>query len=119
MILYTLISLFISKFFLSNFVFTNEVDNLIYPSSDLVTRCRINFCFYHKDNVFQTSFDNETFHVYLVCKAKEPEFHICGTDGEPERLLALIREKRERGETVTLPLTFEGKYVGIAKVLKT
>lgn len=35
--------------------------------------------------------------------------HICGIDGEPERLLALIREKQDHGEAVTFPLTFEGK----------
>lgn len=118
MILYTLISFFITKFFLSNFVLTTQVDNLIYPSVDLVTRCRINFCYYHKSNVFQITFEHEAFHIYLVRKGKPSEFHICGIDGEPERLLSLIHEKQKHGEAVTLPLTFEGKYVGTAEVLR-
>lgn len=118
MVLYTLAGLFVTRFFLSNFVPTTETDTLIFPSPDLVTRCRINPCYFHRSNVFQTTFKSETFYVYLVKKGKDPEFRLCGTNGGRERLLALIREKRARGEAVTLPLTFEGKAAGSAEVLE-
>ncbi|MDE7363010.1 MAG: hypothetical protein K2N38_13875 [Oscillospiraceae bacterium] len=71
----------------------------------------------HKSNIYETELDGERFYLYLTEKSKfDLKLQVCGTDGEPEHLLALIREKRERGETVTLPLTFEGKSVGMAEV---
>ncbi len=118
-ILYTLICFFITKFFLSNFVPTSETDNLVYPLPDLVMDCHIKLRYFHESNVFQTVCEYEIFHIYLIKKGKKSKFHICGIDGEPELLLALIRQKQERGEKVTLPLTFEGKFVGNAEVLET
>lgn len=108
---------FTVKYF-SNFVPTDEYDSLIYPETHFTLSVVKKSGYLREGNVFQSELDGMGFYVYLVRKTENPEFHICGTAGEPERLLALIREKRERGETVTLPLTFEGKFVGNAEVLE-
>lgn len=104
---------------ISNFVPTDEYDSLIYPKVNLIVRINKPSAYLLEGNVFRTELNGEQFHIYFVCKNPQKQFHICGIDGEPERLLALIREKQERGETVTLPLTFEGKFVGNAEVLET
>ena len=108
------------KLFMSNFVATDLRDNMIIPKAELnISRKGLKRIFLHRSNVYETELDGEMFCLYLTEKGKyDLKLHICGIEGEPERLLALIREKQERGEKVTLPLTFEGKYVGTAEVLR-
>jgi len=117
-ILAALLSCVFVKLFMSNFVVTDQRDNMITPKAHFnVEREGLKSVFLHRSNVYETELDGERFYLYLTEKGKnDVKLHICGIDGEPERLLALIREKRERGETVTLPLTFEGKPVGTAAV---
>lgn len=110
------VELFITAKYMSNFVPTDEFDSLMYPEPHLSLSIAKKSNYLREGNVFMSELDGKIFYIYLVHKTPIPEFHICGIDGEPERLLALIREKQERGETVTLPLTFEGKYVGAAEV---
>ena len=106
------------KLFMSNFVVTDLRDNMIIPKSELnISRNGLKRIFLHRSNVYETELDGERFYLYLTEKGKtDLKLHVCGIDGEPEHLLALIREKQERGETATLPLTFEGKPVGTAEV---
>lgn len=114
----TILSLIIIKYYESNFVSTDEFDNLVYPERHLTLSIAKKSNYLREGNVFMSELDGKDFHIYLVNKAKS-EFHICGIDGEPECLLTLIREKQERGEKVILPLTFEGKFVGNAEVSET
>lgn len=114
----TILSLIIIKYYESNFVSTDEFDNLVYPERHLTLSIAKKSNYLREGNVFMSELDGKDFHIYLVNKAKS-EFHICGIDGEPECLLALICEKQERGEKVILPLTFEGKFVGNAEVSET
>ena len=109
------------KNFFSNFVVTDLRDNLITPKAEFsVSREGLKRIFLHRSNIYETELDGGKFYLYLTEKGEHGlKLHICGIEGEPERLLALIREKQSRGETVTLPLTFEGKRVGTAEVLKT
>lgn len=94
---------------------------MIIPQSELnLSRKGLKSIFLHRSNVYEIELDGERFCLYLVEKGKANlKLHICGIEGEQERLLALIREKQERGKKVTLPLTFEGKFVGNAEVLET
>ena len=117
-VLATLLSCVFVKLFMSNFVVTDQRDNMIIPKTELsISRSDLKRIFLHRSNIYETELDGERFYLYLTEKGKtDLKLHICGTDGEPERLLALIREKKENGETVTLPLTFEGKPVGTAEV---
>lgn len=105
----------------SNFVITDLRDNMIIPKAQLnVVRKGLKSIFLHQSNIFETEFDGERFCLYLTKKGKiDLKLHICGVEGEQKRLLSLIREKQERGEKVSLPLTFEGKFVGNAEVLET
>lgn len=113
-----LVSCLFVKLFMSNFVVTDLRDNMIIPKSELnISRNGLKRIFLHRSNIYETELDGERFYLYLTEKGKtDLKLHICGTDGEPERLLTLIREKRESSKTVTLPLTFEGKSVGTAEV---
>lgn len=106
---------------ISNFVPTDEYDTLVrLPENLKVSGGSLEKKYLHSYNVFETELDGERFFLYLTEKGKrEHKLHICGMEGEPERLLSLIREKQSRGEKVTLPLTFEGKAAGSAEVLET
>lgn len=119
--LFSLFSYVFIKNFFSNFVVTDLRDNLITPKAEFrVSREGLKRIFLHRSNVYETGLNGEKFFLYLTEKGKhDMKLHICGIEGEPERLLALIREKQSRGETVTLPLAFEGNQVGTAEVLKT
>ena len=119
--LFSLFSYVFIKNFFSNFVVTDLRDNLITPKAELlISRKGLKRVFLHRSNIYETELNGEKFYLYLTEKGKRDlNLHICGIEGEPERLLSLIREKQSRGEAVTLPLTFEGKQVGTAEVLKT
>lgn len=120
-VLVTLLSCVLVKLFMSNFVVTDNRDNMIIPNMQLkVARKGLKSIFLHRSNIFEIEFDREKFCLYLVEKGKvDLKLHICGIEGEQERMLALIREKQERGEKVVIPLMFEGKFVGNAEVLET
>ena len=109
----------ISKRF-SNIVPTDMNDDYIVPSSDIgIDKKSIKKGYSHRSNIFETELEGETFRLYLTEKGKHDlKLHICGIEGEREALLSLIREKQSRGETVTLPLTFEDKPAGKAEVLE-
>ena len=119
--LFSLLSYVYIKNFFSNFVVTDLRDNLMTPKAEFrVSREGLKRIFLHRSNVYETELNGGKFYLYLTEKGKHGlKLHICGIDGEPEHLLAFICEKQSRGETVTLPLTFEGKHVGTAEVLKT
>ena len=119
--LFSLFSYVFIKNFFSNFIVTDLRDNLMIPKAEFrVSREGLKRIFLHRSNVYETELDGEKFYLYLTEKGKNDlKMHICGIEGEQEALLSIIREKQSRGETVTLPLTFEGKLVGAAEVLKT
>lgn len=107
--------------FLSNLVVTDLRDKLITPKVELsVSLNSLKRIYLHRSNIYEIELDGDRFCLYLVEKGKANlKLHICGIDGEPELLLALIRQKQERGEKIVLPLMFEGKFVGNAEVLET
>ena len=108
------------KSFFSNFVVTDLRDNLITPKAELtISHKGLKRVFLHRSNIYETELDGEKFYLYLAEKGKRDlKLHVCGIEGEQEALLSIFREKQSRDETVTLPLTFEGKRVGTAEVLK-
>ncbi len=114
-----MLSLIIIKNYESNFVPTDEFDNLIYPEAHLSLSIAKKSNYLRESNIFMSELDGKRFYIYLIHKTQSLIFHICGMEGESERLLTLIHEKQERGEKVILPLTFEGKFVGNAEVLET
>lgn len=118
--LFVVVYYFGVKSYISNFVPTDEYDALIFlPNSLMISNRLLKKKFLHKSNIYETELNGERFCLYLTEKSKDDlKLHICGIDGEQERLLALIREKQNRGEKVTLPLTFEGKFVGNAEVIE-
>lgn len=118
-LLETSLDLLITVRMFSNFVPTDEFDNLIYPHTNIVLSNDIKSVYLREGNVFQSKMDGEDFYIYLIHKNTFLAFSVCGIEGEQERLLTLIHEKQERGEKVSLPLTFEGKFVGNAEVLET
>ncbi len=101
----------------NNFVPVNEYDDLILFKTDLVLSRISHSPFLCEGNILKTELCGESFYIYVVDKKQNIRSHICGMNGEPERLLALIREKREHGEKVILQLTFEGKFAGNTEVL--
>lgn len=103
---------------ISNFVPTDEYDTLVkLPENLKITGGSLTKKYLHPHNVYETELDGERFFLYLTEKGESDcKLHICGLEGEPERLLALIRKQQSRGETVTLTLTFEEKAVGNAEV---
>ena len=107
--------------FLSNFVVTDLRDKLITPKVELnISLNSLKRIYLHRSNIYEIELDGDRFCLYLTEKGKAAlKLHICGIDGEQERLLALICEKQKCGETVTLPLTLEGKFVGNAEVIET
>lgn len=109
------------KLFMSNFVVTDLRDNMIIPQTELnISRQGLKRIFLHRSNIYETELDGERYCLYLTEKGKtDLKMHICGIEGEQGRMIILIREKQKRGETVTLSLTFEGKFVGNAEVLET
>ncbi len=120
-ILAVVFSCVFAKMFMSNFVVTDQSDALITPEAELnISRKELKRIFLHRSNIYETELDGEGYRLYLTEKRKtDLKLHICGIDGEQKRMLALIREKQKRGETVILPLKFEGKLVGNAEVLET
>ena len=106
--------------FKSNFVPTDQLDNLIILNTHIVTTsCHIEKNYICESNVFRAEVGNANYCLYLVNKDDNLSFHICGIDGEPKRLLQLIERKQKCGEKVILPLSFEGKFVGNAEVIET
>lgn len=108
------------KLYISNFVPTDEYDVFVnLPENLRISSNLLKKIFLHKNNVYETELDGERYCLYLTKKGKSDlKLHICGMENEQEHMLTLIREKHERGEKVTLPLTFEGKFVGNAEVLE-
>lgn len=104
----------------SNFVITDKWDNLFLPYIEIIISFgSLDKKFLHESNIFSAKLEGEDYKLYLVKKASTHcKFHICGIEGEQERMIRLIRVIQKRGEEVTLSLTFEGKLVGDAKVLE-
>lgn len=118
--LFSLLSYLHIKLFMSNFVITDLRDNMIIPQTELsISRQGLKCIRLHTSNIYETELDGERYCLYLAEKGKtDLKMHICGIEGEQEQFLSLIREKQKRGETVTLPLTFEGKFAGSAEVIE-
>ena len=116
---FSILYYFYIKLNISNFVPTDEFDNLIYPQTNIVLSNDIKSVFLHEGNVFLSKIDGEDFYIYLIHKKPFLAFSVCGIEGRQERLLTLIREKQTRGESVFLTLYFEGKLVGNAEILET
>ncbi len=98
-----------AKLFLSNFVPTNEVDNLVYPPTDIKLAV-IRSPYLREGNVLTAKFADEEVHIYFVHKNDICEFSICCDDSEREQLKQRLSERAE------IELTFEGKRVGTAKI---
>lgn len=108
------------KLFTSNFVPTSYSDAMVIQSSELsLSRRGLKRVFLHRSNVYKTAVDSEEFYVYLTEKDKGSiKLHICGIDGERERLTSLLKEKISAEGKAVIPLEFEGKSVGSAEVLE-
>lgn len=107
------------RLFMSNFVPTNEVDNLVRLTPEIKAAGKqCNPLFMRRGNVFCTELDGMKFSLLLTEKSKKDYgLHICGKNGEPERLTSLIREKLSAGERAVLPLNFEGRLAGNADII--
>lgn len=109
-----------SKHFLSNIVNTDLYDDLIPVVPHItINTANIRKEYLHSGNIFTFAYEESKFTLYLCKRGRHIiQCHICGINGEQEQFLALIRQKQELGETVTLPLTFEDRFVGKAEVIK-
>ena len=124
MLLISLVYYIIIKRYYSNFVVRDSWDRLVMPFGHLMLQISTTQKYFKKfvfseSNILSTDVSGVAFHLYAI----DDEFpivraHICGIEGEPRRLLTLIREKQVQGKEVTLSLIFEGKHVGDAKVLE-
>lgn len=115
--IYSLISYITIKKYASNFVRTDAEDGLISPFIEVkASYGSLQKKYLRESNVFSAECGSETFYLYLVKKNEVLHFHICGVDGEPERMISLLRGKMDGGEKAVLPLTFEGKAAGSAEV---
>lgn len=120
-LVYFVILIFLTKHFekyRSNFAPVDEFDALVPFSVNIITNNNLDKMYYYESNIFSVEVDKMNFHLYLVHKRANPEFHICGINGEPELLFSLLREKMNNGEKIVLPMMFEGKIVGNAEVLE-
>ncbi|MBD5130391.1 MAG: hypothetical protein HDT43_10815 [Ruminococcaceae bacterium] len=111
-IIFSFFGLAYAKLFLSNFVPTNEVDNLIHPPTDIKLSTSLRSPYLREGNVLAAKLADGEVHIYLVHKNGNYEFSICCEDGEREQLKNRISEYTE------LELTFEGKPVGKAEVVQ-
>ncbi len=109
---FSFVGLAYARIFLSNFVPTNEVDNLIYPPTDVRLSAAFRSPYLREGNVFSVRLGGDDIHLYLVRKNGCCEFSICCADNERERL------KQRLSECSELELTFEGKCVGTAEILE-
>lgn len=101
---------FITVWIMSNFVPTDEYDNLIYPLTDIKLSPSLRSPYLREGNVLTAKLDDGEVHIYLVRKNDSYEFSICCEDGEREQF------KQRLSECAELELTFEGKRVGTAKI---
>lgn len=102
---------FITVWIMSNFVPTDEYDNLIYPPTDIKLNAALRSPYLREGNVLTAKLANEEIHIYLVRKNDSYEFSICCENGEREQF------KQRLSECAELELTFEGKRVGTAKII--
>ena len=103
----------------SNFVPTDQFDNLIIPKIHIITAsCYLEKNLICESNIYKVKVGGSNYYIYLVNKDDKLSFHICGIDGEPEHLLEFIDKKQKSGEKAILPLSFEGKFVGNAEVIE-
>ncbi len=99
--------------FTSNFVPTDEFDNLIIPTIQMVTtRSQVNERYIHKSNVYKVNVGGNDFFLYLVDENENLFFHICGIDGEPQFLFSLLSQDINIGNSIIIPILFEDKYIG-------
>lgn len=118
-ILYSLFGYVYVKLFTSNFVPTNEVDNLIEPCINIkALKKGCNFLFMHKSNVFETKIDNNIFHIYLVNNDKCFDFHICEKNSDYKSIIMLLSNKMNNNEKILIPLSFEGIHIGNAEIVE-
>ena len=102
--------IFLTAWIMSNFVPTDEYDNLIYPPTDIKLSAALRSPYLREGNVLTAKLADGEVHIYLVRKNDSYEFSICCEDGEREQL------KQHLSECAELELTFEGKRVGTAKI---
>ncbi|MDE7362296.1 MAG: hypothetical protein K2N38_10230 [Oscillospiraceae bacterium] len=96
---------------MSNFVPTDEYDNLIYPPTDIKLSAALRSPYLREGNVLTAKLADGEVHIYLVRKADNCEFSICCEDGEREQL------KQRLSECTELELTFEGRRVGTTEII--
>lgn len=118
-VLYSLLGYVYVKLFTSNFVPTNEVDNLVEPCINIkAIKKGCNLLFMHKSNVFETEIDNNKFHVYLVNNDKGFDFHICEKNSDYKHIIMLLSNKMNNNEKISIPLSFEGIHIGNAEIVE-
>lgn len=101
---------FFTVWIMSNFVPTDEYDNLIYPPTDIRLSVSLRSPYLREGNVLTAKLADGEVHIYLVHKKENYEFSICCEDSEREQL------KQRLSECAELELTFEGKPVGKAEI---
>lgn len=101
---------FFTVWLMSNFVPTDEYDNLIYPQTDIKLSTSLRSPYLREGNVLTAKLADGEVHIYLVRKTDSYDFSICCEDGERKQL------KQRLSEYAKLELTFEGKPVGTAEI---
>lgn len=116
---FCLIIYFSIKLFFSNFVPTNEYDDLIRLPKQ-ITLSGIPASYRHESNIVSTYIGEEECNLYItsVCNSSVNDF-ICGEEKLQKIILKSINSILEEGNSLIIPFTFEGKCIGNAEVIET
>ena len=106
------------KLYISNFVPTDEYDNLI-ALPKLMSLSGIPAAYRHKTNIFTTFIGEEEINLYITnIKGEVIEVYICGEEQQQKYILQLVSGKINDDEPLILPLSFEGKHIGNAEIIE-
>lgn len=105
------------KLYISNFVPTDEYDNLI-ALPKLMLLSGVPVAYRHKSNIFITLIGEEEIYLYITnIKGAEIEVYICGEEQQQKHILQLVSDKTNDDNPLILPLSFEGKHIGNAQII--
>lgn len=106
------------KHYISNFVPTDEYDNLIVLPK-FISLSGIPAAYRHKSNIFTTLIGEEEINLYITdIKGTVSEVYLCGEEQLQKHIMQLVSDRIKDDEHLIIPLSFEGKQIGNAEVIE-